>query len=1149
MLWNGIQVSGSRAGTRLPGQTGPVRSVAFGTLDEGILLAGGTENGQVWLWDLARDAEFRRRLVGGTGPVTSIAFGNIDGRILLATGEPDGVRLWDLTSGKQLSQRLGGRNGIGRSLAFGTTSDGRTLLASGSDDGVSLWDPRTLTQLDLNVGHSGPITSLDFGTTPEGRSLLASGGGDGVLLWKPLLSRGQFRGRISSGTLVAFGTAKDGRAVLASGGEDGVSLWDPDSGLRRGGRLARDIGPVTSMVLGTTTDGQPLLASGGKNGVSLCEPHVGGRDFKGLPGNSGPITSLAFGTRRLGDRLLAAGAESGLVWLWDPIARKQIGPPLREGNSQSPVTSVALCTRPQGQTLLASGSQDGVVLWELSSPSPKSRRLDSNADPVTALAFGTSKGRTLLATGSDTGQICLWDALSGRRVSDPIFGHNYPVAALAFGTTSDGETVLVATDGGTIDMWAVDNGQPITPPAIKRPVDAQLRQETLAVRDDPTDQDAFDRDVLAHHLHRMLDQLTGDGSGENHGTAIVHIDGRWGSGKTTLVKLLHRLIDPGTPLADRASTPALAAPIVVGYDAWRESAIAPEWWSLATAINKAVRAERAGVTRFTMAVAGTVLRVSRSRPALVAIALLIATVGTRVAGLWREASLVSAWLTALTAVAAVGLAAGRVLFWTSPAFGRLYARADENPLGEIANIVERLRRWSPRTGLAHRLADTLLGIWTVLVLLLTGYVLATHGSARVSADGTVAWLEQHLLPLAITLLVLVVVGTSWRWRRPVDRNGRDGSNDTDTHTSGTTFRGYPRGLASLAGVAVVSWTAISFGLSPTWTAALNWHPEAWAVGAIVLGVAGHLWWITRGRDRPRRPVVVVIDDLDRCGADRTVKLMETVHTLLRHNGRPSLFWRWRAPASLIVLVLADGRWVRTAFETAYRAFETLGSEAHGLGADFLQKMFDHTVLIPALDAHQVTALLEAITSVEPEPNQPAETSDTQPADPPSSSPVKNATSKPDPRRLNRADYEQVKEDTSETATNARIAHLLTQYGSLMPANPRLIKRIANAWGMLKAVHLHMYGPSSTGQSTDHIARAAIMFVRFPSLVDELLSCAAPPSADPDVTQESSSTESPWLRPEIQQLLTHGTRVQLSDIARCYGRQFAPARDESSPAGY
>jgi WD40 repeat protein len=1097
---------------------GPFTSVAFGTVDGHAVLAGGGESGQIWLWKLGSEHPETQWPVGNSGPITSLAIGGVDQRVLLAGGGPNGVWIWDLTAGDKVGTRLGGYQGEGRSLAFGEFS-GQTVLACGSADGVTLWDPVAGNRIrNHNVGRSGPITSVGFGRHESGRTLLASGGRDGVLLWDALPRNGnggQFMGRLGIGTSVAFGTGPDGHPLVAAGDESGASLWDLNTGTRRA-RVAGE--RVTAVAVGTVA-GRFQLAVGDTNGVRTCEPLSGGTATR-RPGNGGAITALAIGTTSDDRALLAAGDEAGVVH-WELNNGRPYGKQL--GGHHGLVTSVAFGSTGSGRPLLAAGGETGVLLWDAVSKEPVDKPAGATG-PVTALAFGTtSGGETLLAAGTRSGQIWLWNAATRDLVGDPQGSHGNPIVALAFGTTADGDEVLASTDGGTIDIWAV-LGREDHPAAPDPPPATGLRTEQLAVRDDPADRDGLNRGPLVTHLHGILGQLTGNGGAddERRGSAVIHIDGRWGSGKTTLVNLLRRQLDGREPVPEDLRAHQLSTPIVVAYDAWRECAVAPEWWSLATAINRAIRAERAGVARLAMTAVGTVLRVLRSRPALVSLVLLLAALAARIVGVWREAGVVSAWLTALTAIAAAGLAAGRVLFWTSPAFARLYARADDNPLGEIATIVARLRRWAPRAGSASRLADTVLGVWIIAVGLVAGYVLVRQGSARASAGGTAGWLGRHWLSGVATALVVLVVGTGWRWRNPRRPNGSGTAATADRLPGGTSPQGYPAGLAVLAAVGFVTWFVASSVLSPR-TTVLTWHPELWAVGAIIVGAAGHLYWSTRDRERPRRPVVLVIDDLDRCGADRTVKVLETVHTLLRQEGRPQLFRTWRKPARLIVLVLADGRWIRTAFETSYGAFASLGDKVHGLGADFLQKLFDHTVLVPSLSAEQVSRMLNRITHAEPAPV------DRGPAtDPPTSA---EAEDEPAGTRDDAAAGQPrdavpgaAALATTPSETARRVEHLLTRYSEFMPANPRLIKRIANIWGMLGAVQL------SLGRTLpeDHVARAAIMYVRFPAEVETLLSCRT--LVGVEVAQP------------VKDLLTtaDGIRISTAAIAECFGRQRVPA---------
>jgi len=167
----------------LTGHTGPVESVAFGTGPDGrLLLASGSRDKTVRLWDPVTGAPAGQPLAGLTGPVGSVAFGaGPAGRLLLASGSWDGtVRLWDPVTGAPAGQPLTGHTGPVGSVAFGAGADGRLLLASGSRDGtVRLWDPVTGAPAGQPLaGHTGPVGSVAFGTGPDGRLLLASGSYD-----------------------------------------------------------------------------------------------------------------------------------------------------------------------------------------------------------------------------------------------------------------------------------------------------------------------------------------------------------------------------------------------------------------------------------------------------------------------------------------------------------------------------------------------------------------------------------------------------------------------------------------------------------------------------------------------------------------------------------------------------------------------------------------------------------------------------------------------------------------------------------------------------------------------------------------------------------------------------------------------------------
>ncbi|HEY6424680.1 MAG TPA: P-loop NTPase fold protein [Pseudonocardiaceae bacterium] len=799
-----------------------------------------------------------------------------------------------------------------------------------------------------------------------------------------------------------------------------------------------------------------------------------------------------------------------------------------------------------------------------------------------------------------------WDRSSLQRIGSV---HSGPIHGVATARLDDGRTLIISGgDDGSLILWPLrPNGQIANEPTFTP------RVRALSVVDDETVGDALNRGVLAAHLEGLLVQLT---TKQRAGTAVVHVDGRWGAGKSTLVNLLVERLGSSQQPADEPAKEWLNDPVVVWYDAWRESTVAPEWWSLARSINMAVRSQRALTTRVAMTVAGAVARIARSRPVLVAGTVLVAMLVAWASGVWKgDIGTVGKGITTAVTVATLGLALGRVLFWASPAFGQLHQRANDNPLGEIASTVASLRRWSPRGIRGHRVADTLFAL--LISATVTGYLLAVlqDRTLRPSALAEPRWIAAHGLGLGAAAIAALLVAGCWQ-RAPQRPAAAHVAARTQPTNQRSRIAPRPLRAALIAMAAAGAYVAFSPRLATGWLPPLRTisrHPGGWAL-AVVLGyVALYVVWTALRRREPRRPILLVIDDLDRCSSERVVKLMETVHTLLREPAEPRLLPGWRRPAPLIVLALADGRWVRTAFETSYESFGTLGSPVHGLGADFLQKIFDHTVLVPALAADQVQTYIDHLTGTSQwaidgrtvinqgpnlTPTQALSTSgqpvvDTnghapaprgevgEPEPPPTPAAMavpKPASAAPEPpsadsanqraerlideaapgevhsqsvraaldnttgtERQRLAETIAAKAATTE-ALSAFSEDLLTRYTPLMPANPRLVKRVANAFGMLLALGLHL----GHHEDEDTIARAAIMLVRFPTLVDDLLSASDPPVLDPPADASPTDPASPWLRRDVQQVLRRadGSRIDIIAVARCYGRHYAP--DPASP---
>jgi WD40 repeat protein len=144
----------------------------------GNLLAVGTDNGGVLLWDLAR-VQLRGRLEA-TAAVRSLAFSS-DGR-MLAAAEGSRIRVWNVQDPAGMTILKGHEKQVW-SVAFAPGSSApRGALFSGSQDGtVRVWDvdpPRERSVFSWQLGAVRAVA-----TAPDGMTA-AAGGEDGrIVVW------------------------------------------------------------------------------------------------------------------------------------------------------------------------------------------------------------------------------------------------------------------------------------------------------------------------------------------------------------------------------------------------------------------------------------------------------------------------------------------------------------------------------------------------------------------------------------------------------------------------------------------------------------------------------------------------------------------------------------------------------------------------------------------------------------------------------------------------------------------------------------------------------------------------------------------------------------------------------------------------------
>ncbi|GAB3727822.1 hypothetical protein GCM10027598_47880 [Amycolatopsis oliviviridis] len=238
-------------------------------------------------------------------------------------------------------------------------------------------------------------------------------------------------------------------------------------------------------------------------------------------------------------------------------------------------------------------------------------------------------------------------------------------------------------------------------------------------------------------------------------------------------------------------------------------------------------------------------------------------------------------------------------------------------------------------------------------------------------------------------------------------------------------------------------------------------------------VAEHFDWLLR---HSRKPVVFLIDDLDRCKDVQVVESMEAIQTLVRDAPRRHDPAAPLPPAAYFV-VAADGAWLRKAYAAEYGATDSLGYQ-------FLDKLFQLTVPMPALSATAQQRFLGRLLrpgSAETVPWQEVEQAKERIGDADGNEQAVVGTLAAMSPELRDAVAVDATHALLGTSARTQREHILRKFAPLLPPNPRSIKLFLNNYTILRAVRTL----EGVAVDIDSLALWTILRHRWPAVADAL----------------------------------------------------------------
>ena len=436
----GKELSLLTEGMLLTGSNLITTSVAFS--QDGKMLASGSANGSVRVWDMETGIIFRTFYKHSRISVLSVAFSQ-DGKMLASGCQVQGIRLYDIETGTVRSLGHRGYPAV-NSVAF--SPDAKTLAIGAADGTVRLWNLENETMDETRILYRGVhynnVYSVAF--SPDGK-LLASGSSGGIDLWdartgghQHTFTGGRWR---SNTTTISVTFSPDGKtlATMPFYSANSILLWDVET------RTLRHTINTGNMTIGSaghnlvfSADGKTVVSSG-NGGIHLfdLETNTLRYSLTGYARRARTTLRVAYSPD---GKTIATGGYGMHLWDVDTGVSKEM--------PTSFVYSIAFS--PDGKTL-ASGTRE-ISLYDVEKGTRR-YRLQGHTGEIRSVAFSPDS-KTLVSAGGVDKTVRVWDVEQGT-IRRTFSEHTEAVNGVAF--HPDGKTIA-SLSGKAILFWNVETG-------------------------------------------------------------------------------------------------------------------------------------------------------------------------------------------------------------------------------------------------------------------------------------------------------------------------------------------------------------------------------------------------------------------------------------------------------------------------------------------------------------------------------------------------------------------------------------------------------------------------------------------------------------------------------------------------------------------